>query len=144
MTGPDGAGHRRQPAVTGGSMSWADAVARHLAGATCLWQDLDGLHVEPPPDQAPPTSILWAWTTDAGMVRVRLDGATAYVASCNAAAGDPVLPWAPDDGRVRAVRPAASSTAGLGLRLQQVVVDGLDTGTGPVTFLRPATVGDGS
>jgi len=144
MTGPHGAAHRTHPVVTGGSMQWAEAVARHLAGATCLWQDLDGLHVQGPPDQAPPTSTLWAWTPDGGMVRVRLDAATAYVACCGAADGEPALPWSPEDGRVHAVRPAASSTAGLDLRLRQVVVDGLDAGTGPVTFLRPAPVGDES
>ena len=58
-------------------MSWAQAVAGPLAGATCLWQDLDGLHVETAPPSPPPTSILWGWLARTRLVRARLDGGTA-------------------------------------------------------------------
>ena len=39
-------------------------MAGPLARATCLWQDLDGLHVSGPPAEAPPTSIVWGWRAD--------------------------------------------------------------------------------
>lgn len=118
---------------------WARLAGEVLAGCTCLWQDLDGLHVEPAPPQAPLTSILWAWADTGAMLRVRLDGDIGYVATCPAdVTTTAVLPWGPDDGRVHAVRRAVSSGAGLDLRLDQYLDDGLDSGTGPVTFLRPA------
>ena len=41
-----------------GRMTWAEAVAGPLAGATCLWQDLDGLQVQPAPPAVPYTSRL--------------------------------------------------------------------------------------
>ena len=63
-----------------GRMTWAQAVAGPLAEATCLWQDLDGLHVSVAPDVPPPTSILWGWRPDSWLVRARLDGDTAFVA----------------------------------------------------------------
>src|SRR5206468_2559104 len=55
--------------VTGGVTTWAQAVAGPLAEATCLWQDLDGLHVAPAPADPPPTSILWGWTDDGILLR---------------------------------------------------------------------------
>jgi len=132
MASPDGPG--------GGRMSWAEAVAGPLGGGTCLWQDLDGLHVEAAPASAPPTSILWAWRGDSLLVRLRLDGQTAYVAVHDPSVRAPVktVPWAVHDGRVAAsVRfglPAADG--GTGARYEQVVVDA--DGHGPVTFVRPA------
>jgi hypothetical protein len=118
-------------------MPWPRLVAEALDGYTCLWQDLDGLHVEAPPPDPPPTSILWAWAADGAMARVRLDGGRGYVATCPAdVSTTEVLPWATDDGRVHAVRKAITSSAGLELRLEQYVDDGLDTGAGPITFLR--------
>jgi len=128
-------------------MSWAAAVAGPLAGCTCLWQDLDGLHVEPPPAEAPQTSILWGWRGDAHLVRARLDGDDAYVAVHQAPPGAPgaaagaalerTVPWALDDGRVAASagRGPGLGAGGVGARYEQVIVGG--TEAGPVTFVRP-------
>ncbi|MGH3252492.1 MAG: hypothetical protein ACRDOI_40630 [Trebonia sp.] len=135
--------------LTGGRMTWAQAVSGPLAGHTCLWQDLDGLHVAPPPADAPPTSILWGWGGDSVLVRARLDGDVAYVAVYDETAADadavPVttVAWAPDDGRVAAAVAAAGAgrgpapgREGVGTRYEQLIVGGIDTG--PVTFIRPA------
>lgn len=130
------------PVVTGGAMSWTEAVTTHLGTSMCLWQDLDGLHIEPAPTDPPPTSILWAWAEQGAMTRVRLDQETAYVARCDHAHTGRVLPWAAEDGRVHSVRPAAKSTADLGFELEVVVLDGVGSGTGPITFMRPAAPGD--
>lgn len=123
-----------------GRKTWAQALAGPLAGATCLWQDLDGLHVAPPPETAPPTSVMWAWRPDALLVRLRLDGQTAYVAVHDPAdaAPVPVVPWDPADGRVAgsAGRGPDASGGGVGAPYEQVIVDG--AGDGPVTFVRPA------
>jgi len=132
--------------VSGGRMSWADAVAGPLAGCTCLWQDLDGLHVEPAPADAPPTSVLWGWRGDSLLIRIRLDCDVAYVAVRDAAASGltSVVPWSPSDGRVAASvgRGPGPERGGVGARYEQVIVGGV--GAGPVTFVRPArSVGDG-
>jgi hypothetical protein len=127
--------------LTGGRMAWADVAAGPLDGATCLWQDLDGLHTEPAPQAAPPTSILWGWRDDA-LIRVRLDGETAYVAVLPASGGGTeTVPWdlrRDGDGRVAGLRgPATASSAVYG-KFEQVSVDGTADGRGPVTFIRPA------
>jgi hypothetical protein len=125
--------------ISGGLMTWAAAVSGPLAGCTCLWQDLDGLHVEPPPAEVPPTSILWGWRGGSYLVRARLDGDDAYVAVHQApeAALERAVPWALDDGRVAASagRGPGPAASGVGARYEQVIVGGIDTG--PVTFLRP-------
>jgi hypothetical protein len=134
--------------LTGGRMTWAEAAFGPLAGCACLWQDLDGLHVEPPPADAPPTSILWGWRGDSVLVRARLDGDVAYIAMLDetAVGTDTVrvttIPWAPNDGRVAAAvavvdagRGPGPGRGGVGTRYEQVVVGGI--GTGPVTFVRP-------
>lgn len=128
-----------------GRMTWVQATTGTLAGTTCLWQDLDGLHVQPPPDQPPPTSILWAWD-DTRSLRVRLDGATALVAvrsrDHDAGGGEQAvpLPWSAEDRRVFQAAPAGEGTRQqlLARRWTQILDDGLDTGAGPITFLRPA------
>ncbi|MGH3285784.1 MAG: hypothetical protein ACRDPD_14040 [Streptosporangiaceae bacterium] len=129
--------------LSGGRMSWAEAVAGPLAGATCLWQDLDGLHVEAVPSAAPQTSILWGWRADSLLVRVRLDGQTAYVAVHDPAVQQPVptVPWSPEDGRVAgsAGRGPDPASGGTGAKYEQVVLDA--AGGGPVTFVRPAVAG---
>lgn len=127
-------------------MSWAAAVAGPLSGATCLWQDLDGLHIEPPPDVPPPTSILWGWVDGVRVIRVRLDGSTALVAVRADKAGARTLPWSPRDGRVAASegRGPAARNGGVGTAYEQIIIDGVDGGGGPITFIRPARVaGDG-
>lgn len=55
-------------------MRWTEVVT-HLTNARALWQDLDGVHVGPLPENAPHTSILWAWACDGGnwAARVRID-----------------------------------------------------------------------
>lgn len=148
MTVPDGGPSADGPSAGGpsaegprdGRMTWAEAVAGPLAGATCLWQDLDGLHVSEAPESAPPTSILWGWRGDGWLVRLRLDGETAYVAvhDPSVRAAVPTVPWGPGDRRVAgSVRhgPGAAS-GGTGARYEQVVADA--DGAGPVTFVRPA------
>lgn len=136
--------------LNGRRMPWAESVSGPLAGCTCLWQDLDGLHVEPPPLDAPPTSIVWGWRSSSVLVRVRLDGDTAYVAVLDTTTVDPeavsaveTVPWGLDDGRVAAAVGAASagrgpgaSRGGVGAAYEQVVVGGIETG--PITFVRPA------
>jgi hypothetical protein len=133
-------------------LPWAEAVRGQLAGATCLWQDLDGLHVAAVPHDAPPTSVLWGWREDGTLLRVRLDGdacgVVAFIAELDAASADqlavPVVGWDADkDGRVAGLRRADPAIAGAGGPYQQVVVDGIEEGTGPVTFLRPAVKSDG-
>jgi hypothetical protein len=130
--------------LTGGRMSWAEATAGPLEGATCLWQDLDGLHVEAAPAAAPPTSILWGWRGDSQLVRMRLDGQTAYVAVHDPAVQQPVraVPWSLGDGRIagslgRGPDPVGGGT---GATYEQVVVD---ADGGPVTFVRPAVADAG-
>lgn len=126
--------------TAGGRMSWAEATAGPLADAVCLWQDLDGLHVEAAPPAAPPTSILWGWRSDSLLVRARLDGQTAYVAVHDPAVQQPVrtVPWSPQDGRVAgsAGRGPGPADGGTGGTYEQVVIDA--DGGGPVTFVRPA------
>lgn len=134
-------------AISGGLTTWAAAVSGPLAGCTCLWQDLDGLHVEPPPGEAPPTSILWGWRGDTYLVRARLDGDDAYVAihqmpagaaaATGGAAPERTVPWALDDGRVAASagRGPGPDVGGVGARYEQVIVGGIETG--PVVFVRP-------
>jgi hypothetical protein len=128
---------------TSGTMSWEAAVAGPLNTATCLWQDLDGLHVEPAPSAPPPTSILWACRADGWLVRARLDGSTALIAVHHpdeSAVTGTTVPWSHADGRIAAShgRGPASQDGGVGATYQQIVVDGVDEGTGPITFLRPA------
>lgn len=124
---------------SGGRMTWSDAISGPLAGCTCLWQDLDGLHVEPPPADPPPASSLWGWRGESALVRVRLDGDIAYVATHDPATSKltAVVPWSHSDGRVAASagRGPGSQDGGVGTRYEQVVVGGIDTG--PVTFIRP-------
>lgn len=111
-------------------MMWSAAVGGPLAGATCLWQDLDGLHVSPAPVDAPPTSILWGWQDDA-LIRVRLDGDTAFVAVLSPViSGTRTLPWDAADGRVAARRGAPAGA------FEQVVY-GADDAAGAITFVRP-------
>lgn len=124
-------------------MNWQDAVLGPLATATCLWQDLDGLHVEPAPETPPPTSILWAWRDDGWLIRARLDADTALISVHYA---DPsgtdgaTLPWSPGDLRIAASRGRgpASQDGGVGAAYRQIVVDGIEDETGPVTFMHPA------
>jgi hypothetical protein len=123
---PDGSGT--------GRMTWAGAVAGPLAGATCLWQDLDGLHVEAAPATAPLTSIVWGWRDDL-LIRVRLDGETAFVAVHEPGQMTRVVPWDPGDGRIAAVRGPGASR--VGEEFEQVVVEPGADGFGPVTFIRP-------
>ena len=125
--------------ISGGLMIWAAAVSGPLADCTCLWQDLDGLHVEPPPGEAPPTSILWGWRGDSYLVRARLDGDGAYVAVHQGPDADSerTVPWALNDGRVAASvgRGPGPDADGVGASYEQVIVGGIETA--PITFVRP-------
>jgi hypothetical protein len=129
--------------VTGRRTTWALATSTELVGATCLWQDLDGLHVAAPPPEPPPTSILWAWT-DHTLFRLRLDDTTVHLARCPASTpATATIPWnATADSRVAAYRPApGTGRDGLGTTYLEVTID---TGpAGPVTFIRPATATGG-
>jgi hypothetical protein len=129
-------------------MPWTEAVREHLAGATCLWQDLDGLHVSAAPQTAPPTSILWGWRPDGTLLRVRLDGhadtAVAFVATHDPSAPDGprvvrTVPWdAGGDGRVAAYVGPPMEQGGAGAAYHQVVIDSSTDDAGPVTFFKPA------
>jgi hypothetical protein len=134
-------------------MTWDQAVAGPLAGATCLWQDLDGLHVSHAPTSSPSTSILWGWRPDGTLIRARLDGATAFIATHHSTGGSAVrtVPWNPgSDGSEGDLRIAAShgrgpapADGGVGAIYEKVIVDGINDHTGPITFLRPAPTGPG-
>jgi hypothetical protein len=127
------------PRVSGGRLTWAEALAGPLVGATCLWQDLDGLHIEAAPAEPPPTSLVWAWRGETDLVRLRVDSGTVFLATVDAADAARVHGWGADDlrGRVAAYRPAGTDR-GLGADFEQVIVDGLDDEVGPITFVRPA------
>jgi len=133
-----------QPSVSGGRMSWAQALAGPLAGATCLWQDLDGVHRAAPPMSAPHTSTVWGWTASGGMVRLRLDGDIAYVATCAAAVTGRrgLKPWSAGDHRVDAIRPPKALDQLESL--EEVVVDDVTDGAGPITFIRLGSPGERS
>jgi hypothetical protein len=130
-----------------GKMTWEQALAGPLTGVTCLWQDLDGLHIEAAPQSPPPTSILWGWRGLAYLVRVRLDGDTAFIAVHDtsrtddaASSGGPTLPWSTGDHRVAASlgRGPSAQDGGVGAVYEQIIVAGIGDSTGPVTFVRPA------
>ncbi|WP_066913591.1 hypothetical protein [Millisia brevis] len=91
--------------------TWADARTQ-LSGATCLWQDLDGLHRADPPADAPATSILWAWWPDGRVARLRIDGDDVWYAQDRWDKGrrDTTIAWAADDGRIAGVRVADPAT----------------------------------
>ena len=121
--------------LSGRRAEWSQVRDEELLGLTCLWQDLDGFHVEPTPSAPPLTSILWAWGTDR-LARVRLDGTTAFVAICPAdTPGVRAIGWDPNDGRVHAFRPAPGCPGLDRLVLDEVFIDGEAT-RGGVTFLR--------
>jgi hypothetical protein len=123
--------------LTGGRMAWAEALSL-LNEATCLWQNIDGLHVASPPSDPPLTSILWGWGPGDRLVRVRLDGATAHVAVLERPpAAVPTVPWSPDDGRVKSHDRQSIPSNGLGTPYEMVVFGAADI---PITFLRPAPV----
>ena len=141
---PD-AGGTVSPSPPDGRMTWTEAVAGPLAGATCLWQDLDGLHVSAAPGAAPPTSILWAWRPDSWLIRARLDGDVAFVAVHDGTGLTRTVPWDAGDGdsagdlRVAASRGRGPGPegSGAGARYEQVAVDGIGDLAGPITFIRP-------
>jgi hypothetical protein len=130
--------------------TWAGVVAGPLAGATCLWQDLDGLHVSGPPVGAPPTSIVWGWRADGWLVRVRLDGDAAFVAELGpsrlsgAGRAKRTVRWhvragGLGDARAAEVRaPEVIPELGPGEQYEEVVINGAREGAGPITFIRPA------
>jgi hypothetical protein len=55
-----------------GRVPW-HKVVRLLDGATCVWQDLDGLHHGPAPGQPPLATHVWAWNEKSAW-RFRVDG----------------------------------------------------------------------
>jgi hypothetical protein len=130
-----------------GKMPWAQAIVGPLAGATCLWQDVDGLHVAPAPESPPPTSILWGWR-DNCLLRVRLDGDATFIAvhdiSDAEGTADPqrpsstTIPWSLGDDRIAAShgRGPSADDGGVGATYEQTVVQGTE-GAGPITFVRP-------
>ena len=130
--------------------TWAEVVAGPLAGATCLWQDLDGLHESGPPAGAPPTSIVWGWRADGWLVRVRLDGEAAFVAELGpgklseAGGARRTVRWhvrADGLGDARAAEaraPEVLPELGSGAQYEQVVINATGEGVGPIAFIRPA------
>ena len=105
-----------------------------LVGAACLWQDLDGLHRDNVPDEAPATSILWAWwpSQDGRVARLRIDEDSVYlaVAEWPSQATDTIA-WGEDDGRIAQFRPAVRGPGLVSERFATAVVD-------EITFIRPS------
>lgn len=69
-----------------GRLPWA-SLAAALPAATTAWADYDGFHIGACPAQAPPYTHLWAWTPQ-WLLRARIDGATAIVATLGTGALD--------------------------------------------------------
>ena len=102
-------------------------------------------YVEPAPAQAPPTSILWAWSTGTApeqteMVRLRLDqgpdGATrVYAATATGGIGTALAAYK-DDGRIAAYRPASTAIPPLQSLGLVAVIEELAADRTPVMFLR--------
>lgn len=128
-------------------MAWSEVVASFVdatgAPLECLWQDLDGVHIEPVPDHAPPTSIMWAWPAPGSsselqpeaLRRVRIDGQIAYVATPRSGGQRVTLPWGGLD-QIAQLRVASAQTADQ-VRAQvfaEYVEDGTTGGESPVTF----------
>lgn len=127
--------------LTGGRLDWAEA-RRLLAGATCLWQDLDGLHVAATPDAAPPTSILWAWWHASEKVaRLRLEGNVCYAAITKMPPNPTrTVPWSAEDGRIAhydATKPQAP-LVDTQFEIGVLQLPDPATGSAEVTFIRPA------
>jgi hypothetical protein len=130
--------------LTGGLTSWDEALAGPLGHATCLWQDLDGLHVQSAPPAPPLTSIVWGWTPDGLLLRVRLDGDATYLACWRGDTdANATQPWAANDDPVAAYRGAGPDAGGLGAAYAQIILHPDDDGFGPLTFIRPVPDGDG-
>lgn len=108
----------------------------------CLWQDIDGVHLEGPPDSAPMTSILWMWPAEASrageerrVYRIRLDGEQAYLATAGPADIESTEPWG-DLNQVDQMRCAGSftPTAARETRLIELHERVCSGGGTPVTF----------
>ncbi len=110
----------------------------------CLWQDLDGVHLAPPPEEPPLTSILWAWpqvepgqtVNHEDLRRVRLDGETAYVAHPGPGRAQSTLAWG-DLHQIDQVRGADGLAAAdiRNLALAEYVEDVPSDGRTPLTFV---------
>lgn len=126
--------------LSGGRLDWA-AARQALVGASCLWQDLDGLHLAPPPKLAPPTSILWAWWDESEQVaRLRMDGETCYLAVAQMPANSTVtVPWPSEDGRIAHYDGAKPQAPRVDLQFETGVLPSPDPATGyaDLTFIRP-------
>src|SRR5437763_1831108 len=74
-----------------GRLPWPQLHPK-LAGCTCLWADLDGLHEQPAhalPDTNPPlTTHLWAWNHQQ-LWRIRIDGTDTIAARLNLTSPQP-------------------------------------------------------
>ncbi|MEU8305914.1 hypothetical protein AB0C84_20345 [Actinomadura sp. NPDC048955] len=125
--------------VARGRLSWKQALP-HLAGTTCLWADLDGLHSGPSSAQVPIATHLWAWGDDGRLLRARIDGPDCVLAELHldpTTMGEPVrftvrqVPtWPLDEGRVSVTDQWRARTA----TLYEVL------GLMPLTFARLAPV----
>lgn len=125
--------------IAPGRMPWSAVLKDVLKDYECYWQDLDGAHISAAPQDAPLTSIMWAWPVPADgreLVRLRIDGPTVYVATYQPPAGDqgvPLQPWADDDGRVQQVRFAEPARA-LNSLEWRMFIEPISAGVTPVTF----------
>jgi hypothetical protein len=94
--------------IAHGRLPW-DEARTHLTGCTCLWADLDGVHADTAPADAPIASHLWGWD-EQRLLRARIDNDECVLAELDLthnATGEPVqvtqrrIPtWPPDEGRV--------------------------------------------
>lgn len=74
-----------------GRIPWHEAVGL-LEGATCVWQDLDGLHRGPAPCQPPLATHLWAWDRVHAW-RFRVDGDSCIGAKLTLPSGEAPQAW---------------------------------------------------
>ncbi|MGW2917817.1 hypothetical protein ACWDBF_08125 [Streptomyces angustmyceticus] len=104
--------------VRHGRLTWPEARTL-LAGTTCAWADLDGMHLAPAgdlPEETPCATHLWAWDP-LRCLRLRFDTRHALTAALHSTAPSALpsnsvririsrgMPWAPEDARVGPLEP---------------------------------------
>jgi hypothetical protein len=127
-----------------GRLTWTQALSL-LAGCTCTWSDLDGIHLTPAPPAALPAGAthLWGWAADGRCIRLRLDHQAAYTAVLHTRPGTcpdtpdaetvtvtvrPAITWDPDTHRQAGPLPATIQAHSW--ELLEI------PGPAPVTFVR--------
>ncbi len=118
-----------------GRLPWTQA-RETLADYTCVWLDLDGLHVGAPPRETPIATHIWGWS-NGHYARARLDTDAAYLGVLHetpppSAAGEPVTVHP----RAAVMRSAATGETAP-QEFNELAVELLEIpGPHPVTFVR--------